>query len=379
MDKLVAMDDMEPTVALLEGTRVVELAGLGPAPFACQLLADLGCEIVAIDRPGRSATTPRSMSGNRPVLEIDLRDPANIDAVRALIDEADVLVEGFRPGVTERLGLGPREVRATNPGLVYARMTGWGQTGPLARTAGHDINYIALTGALHHSARAGQIPTPPSNLLGDFGGGGMYLVTAVLAALLRRSRTGLGAVLDVAITDGTTYLTSMMHEYRAHGAWSDEAGTNRLDTGAPFYDVYACSDGGHVAVGALEDPFFAALIELLELGPGWITERSDPARWPQLRSAIADRLATRPRDEWAALSAPTDACLTPVLTLAEAPEHPHIREREVLVPAPQGDGYRPRLPLGCQTDAAQASTLLTSWGVAPATVDALVAGATADT
>ncbi|MEU6201099.1 CaiB/BaiF CoA-transferase family protein [Streptomyces sp. NPDC047061] len=351
----------------LGGLRVLEFLGLGPGPFAGMLLADLGADVLAVARPG--AVRP-ALVENRPVVELDVKSAEGRGQALRLAENCDVLVEGFRPGVMERLGLGPDDVRDRNPGLVYARMTGWGQRGPLAPTAGHDINYIAITGALHHAARHGEAPTPTANLLGDFGAGGMYLVMSVLAALHERARTGLGRVLDVAIVDGTTYLTAMLHEYRSRGTWSDVAGTNRLDTGAPYYDVYACADGGHVAVGALEAPFFAALAELLGLDPAWNGVREDPARWPELRRDMAAALLRRTRDEWAAAAAGTDACLTPVLNLAEAAGHPHLRARGALVPAPDGrPGWRPTLgggpsararPAGgATTPAAEA---LTRWG-----------------
>lgn len=324
--------------------RVVEFLGLGPAPFACTLLADLGADVLAIARPGH----PRpALAENRPMAEIDLKTPDGRGQAQQLAGAADVLVEGFRPGVLERAGLGPETLLAAHPRLVYARMTGWGQHGPLADRAGHDVNYVGLTGALHHAARRGAVPTPPANLLGDFGGGGMYLVTAVLAALHERARTGQGQVLDVAIVDGTAYLTAMLHEYRSRGTWSDAAGTNRLDTGAPFYDVYECADGGHIAIGALEAPFFAALVDLLELDESWLDKRDDPALWPELRREIEGAVRTRGRDDWAAAAAGTDACLTPVLNLLEATRDPHMRARDVFVPAPAGrPGHRPVLPIG---------------------------------
>lgn len=328
----------------LRDLRVVEFLGLGPAPFACTLLADLGADVLAVARPG----VPRpALAENRPVLELDLKTSEGRRQAQRLARAADVLVEGFRPGVLERAGLGPETLLAENPRLIYARMTGWGQHGPLAQRAGHDINYIGLTGALHHAARRSAVPTPPANLLGDFGGGGMYLVTAVLAALHERTRTGRGQVLDVAIVDGTTYLTGMLHEYRSRGTWSDVAGTNRLDTGAPFYDVYQCADGGHVAIGALEAPFFAALVALLGLDEKWLDLRDDPGLWPDLRRDVERAVRTRTRDEWAAAAAETDACLTPVLSLAEAAADPHIQARNVLVTAPDGQrGHRPALPIG---------------------------------
>jgi alpha-methylacyl-CoA racemase len=343
----------------LAGLRVVEFLGLGPAPFASMLLADLGAEVLAVARPG----APRpALVDNRPVLELDLKTAEGAEMARRLADAADVLVEGFRPGVLERAGLGPDVLLARNPRLVYARMTGWGQHGPLAPRAGHDVNYIALTGALHHAARAGAVPTPPANLLGDFGAGGMYLVASVLAALVRRERTGRGDVLDVAIVDGTTYLTALLHEYRLRGTWSDVAGTNRLDTGAPFYDVYECADGRHVAIGALEPQFFTELVTLLGLDTGWPARRDDPATWPELRRDIGAAVRSRTRDEWAVAAAATDACLSPVLSLAEAAEHPHVRAREVL--APDGAGWRPVLPGRPRPDPGSAEDLLARWPLA---------------
>ncbi|MFW0786964.1 CaiB/BaiF CoA-transferase family protein [Gordonia sp. CPCC 206044] len=342
----------------LRGLRVVEMLGLGPAPFACMLLADLGAEVVPVCRPG--APNP-ALVRNRNPLELDLKDPRSRARVRELIEAADVVVEGFRPGVMERLGLGPDDVHAEESGLVYARMTGWGQTGPLADTAGHDLTYIAVTGALHLATRAGTAPVPPANLLGDFGGGAMYLVTSVLAALHERERTGRGAVLDIAIVDGTTYLTSMQHEYRARGTWSDEPGTNRLDTGAPYYDVYVCADGKYVAVAALEPLFFEALLEVLDLDPELAHGREDPENWPMLRRVIGDTIGRRSRDEWARRAQQTDACLAPVLDLSEAPAHPHIAHREVLVATSEG-AWTPRIPLGFSKSGADTVAVADRWG-----------------
>ncbi|GAA3278678.1 CoA transferase [Dactylosporangium vinaceum] len=338
---------------MLHGVRVLELLGIGPEPFAGMLLADLGADVLALRRPGQ-VPGGGGLERGRPVVAVDLKDPEVLAAVRGLVASADVLLEGYRPGVAERLGLGPQDCHAINPRLVYGRMTGWGQAGPLAPRAGHDINYIAVTGALHAAARAGQRPTPPANLLGDFGGGGMYLVTAVLAALLERARTGTGRVLDIAITDGTTYLASMLYGMHRDGQWRDEAGTNLLDTGAPYYDVYECADGRHVAIGALEPQFFAALAALLGLDAAVCADRDDPARWPALRAAIAAAVLTRTRDEWAALAAGTDACLAPVLDLSEAPRHGQAVARDLFI-----DGM-PRLPIA---RAAASGDIARTWGV----------------
>ncbi|WP_327000482.1 CoA transferase [Dactylosporangium sp. NBC_01737] len=342
----------------LRGVRVLELLGIGPEPFAGMLMADLGADVLALRRPGQ-VPGGGGLERGRPVVSVNLKDPATVEVVSGLVASADVLLEGYRPGVAERLGLGPKDCHAINPRLVYGRMTGWGQTGPLAATAGHDITYIAVTGALHAAARHGRPPTPPANLLGDFGGGGMYLVTAVLAALVERAHTGTGRVLDVAIADGTTYLASMLYGMHRDGRWQDEAGTNLLDTGAPYYDVYACADGRYVAIGALEPQFFAALADLLGLSAAAREGRDDPARWPALRAAIAAAVLTRSRDEWAALAAGTDACLAPVLNLSEAPRHGQAVARGTFA-----DGM-PRLPIGHATATASAADVVRAWGVTP--------------
>ncbi len=331
----------------LAGTRVVEMVGMGPAPFGAMMLADLGAEVVSVLRPG-GALPEGGLGRDRPALVLDLKADGAAGTLLDLVEHADVLVDAFRPGVMERLGAGPDECQRRNPRLVYARMTGWGQSGPLAFRAGHDITYIAITGALHSAARRGERPVPPANLLGDFGGGGMYLVASVLAALLERSRTGVGTVLDVAIVDGTTYLMSMLYGLRAEGGWGDVAGTNLLDTGAPYYDVYTCADSRYVAIGALEPQFFVELLDLLGLDPQLVLTRTDPASWPELRRLIGAAVATRTRDEWATLAASTDACLAPVLDLAEAPTFEHMAARALF---PEGDTERastrtamPRLP-----------------------------------
>ncbi|MGB3437244.1 MAG: CaiB/BaiF CoA-transferase family protein [Actinophytocola sp.] len=344
----------------LTGIRVVEFLGLGPAPFGCLLLADLGAEVLTVTRRGQSTA---AMVRNRSLLELDLKDAEDLALALAVIEKADVVVESFRPGVLERLGLAPERMRERNPALIVARMTGWGQTGPLAPRAGHDINYIAITGALHLARRAGEKPVPPANLLGDFAGGGMYLVVSVLAALVGRAHTGVGALADVAIVDGTTYLTTMLHEYRGLGMWSDEPGTNRLDTGAPYYDTYETADGEYVAVGALEDKFFARFADLIGLSEQDRAGREEPANWPRLRAVIAAAIRTRTRAEWAAEASGVDACLAPVLSLAEAGHDPQMIAREVLAPTPGGEGWVAKLPLGFVDEPAEADDLLVRWGV----------------
>ncbi|MFJ9694847.1 CaiB/BaiF CoA transferase family protein [Kitasatospora sp. NPDC101183] len=310
----------------LDGLRVVELAAIGPAPFACMVLADLGADVLRIDRAdGRRsfADWHRVLDRGRRSLALDLKDPEDVAELLAVVEDSDVLVEGFRPGVAERLGIGPEECRKRNPGLVYARMTGWGQEGPLAQSPGHDINYLALTGALYAIGEAGGPPVPPVNLLGDFAGGGMFLVAGVLAALYERQRSGLGQVVDAAIVDGTGAMLGMLVGMAAAGEWRHQRGANLLDGGAPFYGCYACSDGRHVAVGALEDRFYAALLAGLDLDPGEIPDRDCPANWPVLRQLFARRFARRDRDFWAAAFEGTEACVTPVLSVAEAAHHPH--------------------------------------------------------
>jgi alpha-methylacyl-CoA racemase len=314
----------------LEGVKVVELAGIGPAPFACMLLAELGADVLRIDRPGGALSlTPPELdlvNRGRRSAALDLKQPAAVDVVRRLVERADVLIEGFRPGVAERLGLGPEECHALNPRLVYGRMTGWGQDGPLAQTAGHDIDYLALTGALHLIGRAGGPPQVPANLLGDFAGGSLYLVIGVLAALYDAQLTGRGQVVDAAIVDGSAHLTTMLLGALAAGTWRQERGTNLLDTGAPFYDVYETADGEHMSVGAIEPRFYAELVERLGID---VPDRDDPAQWPELRKVLAETFRERTQAEWIAVFEGSDACVAPVLPLAA--EHPHLAARGTFV------------------------------------------------
>ena len=324
----------------LTGIRVIELAGIGPAPFAAMMLGDLGADVVRVDRLGGGgfgAFPGDLLNRNRRSVAVDLKRPEGRDLVLALVCEADALVEGFRPGVAERLGIGPTDCFAVNPKLVYGRMTGWGQGGPLAHSAGHDIDYLALTGALHGVGRAGERPVPPMNLLGDFGGGGMMLALGVVAALHAVCNDGPGQVVDAAIVDGVSVLATQIHALRGIGLWQDPRGVNLLDGGAPFYDTYECADGRYVAVGALEPQFYAELVRLsgFPLDGDDAPDRDDPANWPALRAAWARLFRTRTRDEWTELLAGTDACVAPVLDWAEAPEHQHLRDREVFV-APDG-------------------------------------------
>jgi alpha-methylacyl-CoA racemase len=322
----------------LHGVRVVEFAGLGPGPFCGMLLADLGADVVRIDRRGARGglmgalgTTSLLDRGKRSIA-LDLKDDDDLRVVRALVGRADVLLEGFRPGVMERLGLGPDELLSLHPALVYGRMTGWGQTGPLSGSAGHDIGYIALTGALGATGRPDERPAPPLNLLGDFGGGGVFLALGAVAALVHARATGQGQVVDAAIVDGTAVLTTMIHGMLAGGTWIDRRGRNLLDTGAPFYDVYRCADGQFVAVGALEEQFYAALLEGLGLaGDESLPDRTDPRQWPALHERFTEAFGRRTRAEWWSVFEGTDACVAPVWSLLEATSDPHNRERGVFV------------------------------------------------
>lgn len=320
----------------LSGIRVVEFTGIGPGPMAAMLLADLGASVIRIDRPraaeavAAGAAGPH-MSRGRPVIGADLKSEEGLRTARELVRAADVLLEGFRPGVMERLGLGPDACLQENPRLVYARVTGWGQSGPLADRAGHDVNYISLNGALHSIGRRGQAPVPPVNLVGDFAGGTMFAVAGVLAALVERQTSGRGQTVDAAMVDGSAFLMSMAYEDRERGSWSDERGTNYLDTGAPWYDVYECADGRHVSVGCIEPQFYAAFLAGIGLDGADLPGQWDRERWPELRERFAAVLRTRSRDEWARVFADTDACVQPVLSMGEAADHPQIRERGSVV------------------------------------------------
>ncbi|HEV7187456.1 MAG TPA: CaiB/BaiF CoA-transferase family protein [Blastococcus sp.] len=325
---------MQPSTGPLTGLRVVELAGIGPAPYACMLLAELGADLIRVDRPGGGGIlvdpSKDALNRSRPSIAVDLKSAEGRDVLLRLLDSADVLVEGLRPGVLERLGAGPDEVLARNPRLVYARMTGWGQDGPLAQRAGHDINYLGLTGALHAIGTADK-PVVPLNIGADFGGGSMFLLVGVLAALVERATSGRGQVVDAAMVDGASSLITMVYGLLGAGLWQDRRAANLLDGGAPFYDTYACADGRHVAVGALEPQFYAAFVDGLGLTGALPGAQYDGAHWPEHRRRFAEAFATKPRDEWAGLFAGTDACVTPVLGLTEAPAHPHLAARGTFV------------------------------------------------
>jgi alpha-methylacyl-CoA racemase len=360
----------------LAGLKVLELAGLGPGPHAAMLLADLGADVVRVDRPGGGGLelVPRSqdqtLRGRRSVTA-DLKSDEGRELVLSLAARADVLIEGLRPGVTERLGIGPQDCQARNPGLVYARMTGWGQDGPLAQRAGHDIGYLALTGMLHTIGPA-EKPAVPLNLVGDFGGGSMFLVLGIMAALHERQGSGLGQVVDAAIVDGTPVLAQMQWAYRGAGVWNDARQSNLLDGAAPFYDTYTCSDGEHVAVGALEPQFYAQLLEGLGLADAGLPHQHDLRGWPELRARFTETFAGRTRDEWAAVFVDTDACVVPVLSMAEAVQHPHNVARGTFVeadgvvqpaPAPRFSRTPATLTTGARVPGEDTDAVLADWGV----------------
>ncbi|MEU1014331.1 CaiB/BaiF CoA-transferase family protein [Streptomyces sp. NPDC005898] len=359
----------------LAGVRVVELAGIGPGPFAAMLLADLGADVVRVDRPdgGGLAIDPAYdvTNRNKRSVLIDLKAAGGPGRVLDLVERADVLIEGYRPGVAERLGVGPEACHARNPALVYGRMTGWGQDGPLARSAGHDIAYIAITGTLGMIGKAGEPPAIPANLLGDYAGGSLYLVVGVLAALTHARAHGTGQVVDAAIVDGAAHLSTMIHGMLAAGGWQDRRGANLLDGGCPFYGTYETSDGGHMAVGPLEQRFydeFIALLGLAEAAPA----RKDLARWDELREAVAARFKERTREDWTAVFEGSDACVAPVLSLREAPAHPHLAARGTFTdhggitqpaPAPRFSATPTRVRTGPARPGADTAEVARDWDV----------------
>ena len=323
----------------LQGVKIIEVAGIGPGPFAAMLLSDMGADVVRVDRAsnamgGDPANPPADvLNRGRRSVALDLKSPEGVAVLMDMVEQADVLIEGYRPGVAERLGFGPDDCAARNPKLVYGRMTGWGQEGPYAPTAGHDINYIALAGVLAHLGREGEKPTPPINLVGDFGGGAMFLAFGVVCALLEAQRSGQGQVVDAAMVDGASYLMMMMWAFSAMGIWSEERGTNMLDTGAHYYDTYECKDGGFVSIGSIEPKFYAQLLELTGLEEDYasrgesLPNQQDKARWGEMKERLAAIFLTRTRDEWSAVMEGTDVCFAPVLTMQEATRHPHNVER----------------------------------------------------
>jgi alpha-methylacyl-CoA racemase len=364
----------------LEGIRILEFAGIGPGPFCAMMLADMGAEVLRLDRV--QSVLPKTperpsldlLSRGRRSLAVDLKQPEGLELVLRLVERADGLLEGFRPGVMERLGLAPDVCLARNPRLVYGRMTGWGQEGPLADAAGHDINYIALAGALGAIGRRGQAPVPPLNLVGDFGGGGMLLAFGMVCALLERERSGRGQVVDAAMVDGAAALMTIFFGARASGWWKDERGTNMLDTGAHFYDVYETKDGGYVSIGSIEPQFYGELLERVGLAGETLPAQMDRSGWAGLKERLAAVFRTRTRDEWCTLLEGTDVCFAPVLSMGEAPEHPHNRARGTFVevagtvqpaPAPRFGRSKPEIARPPAWPGQHTDEALRDWGVAP--------------
>ena len=372
----------------LSGVRIIELAGIGPGPFCAMMLADMGADVIRVERSsavrGGDPDVPPAdvMLRGRRSIGVDMKSPEGIETVMRLVESADGLIEGFRPGVTERLGVGPDDCLALNPRLVYGRMTGWGQEGPYAQAAGHDINYIALAGALESMGRQGEAPVPPLNLVGDFGGGGMYLAFGMVCALLEARSSGEGQVVDAAMVDGAASLMTFFHGFRAMGIWNDERGTNLLDTGAHFYDVYECADGNFVSIGSIEPQFYAELRQHLGLDDDAFDEQLNPQRWPDLKARIAEVVRGRTRDEWDAILRDTDVCYAPVLSLDEAPKDPHHVARGTFVevdgvaqaaPAPRFSRTSPDVPRAWTAAGADTRDVLASFDFDDAEIERLVA------
>ncbi|MBD9434182.1 CoA transferase [Achromobacter sp. ACM03] len=365
----------------LNGLTVVEMAGIGPGPFCAMMLADMGADVIRIDRlaPGFLGGGGTIIDRGRRTIALDLKKPGATDIVLRLLDRADALLEGFRPGVMERLGLGPDECLARNPRLVYGRMTGWGQDGPLAQAAGHDLNYIAITGALHAMGHADRPPTPPLHLVGDMGGGAMMLAFGVLCGLLEAGRTGRGQVVDAAICDGASLLASAYHGKLQDGGWINQRQSNMLDGGAHFYGCYACADGKYVSIGAIEPQFYRLLLERCGIDDPDFQQQWERAQWPQLRAKLAGIIAGRTREQWCALLEGTDACFAPVLDFEEAPRHPHhvarnsfIETGGIVHPAPAPRLSRtPGQARAVPAPGAHTEELLAELGLAPAEIQAL--------
>lgn len=365
---------------------MVEIAGIGPGPFAAMTLADMGADVVRVDRvsaAGGDTSVPNKdvLNRGRRSIAVDLKHDDGVETVLRLVERADALIEGFRPGVAERLGIGPEACRGRNPRLVYGRMTGWGQTGPYAKAAGHDIDYIALAGTLAHLGRAGSKPTPPINLVGDFGGGGLVLALGLVCGILEARGSGEGQVVDAAMVDGAALLMTMMWGLRAMGVWNESFGTNALDTGGPFYDTYETADGRFVAVGALEPQFYAELLERTGLSDEVLPAQMDQAGWPQLRERFTELFRAKTRDEWCEILEQTDACFAPVLTMSECVEHPHIRARRTIVEDANGVPQPAPAPRFSRTEAQLSAPpawpgqhtveVLTDWGFSTDDVSAL--------
>ena len=372
----------------LAGLKIVEMVGLGPAPFCAMMLADMGAEVIRIDqkpKPG-AKTLPMLntrfdvLARGRRSLVLDLKQPRGVTAALKLIAQADALIEGYRPGVMERLGLGPALCMEQNPRLVYGRMTGWGQTGPLAKAAGHDINYVALSGALHAIGRPGEPPPPPLNLVGDFGGGAMMLAFGMVCALLEAGRSGKGQVIDAAMTDGAALLSAMIYGFKACGGWSNQRGANLLDGGAHFYDTYVCADGKFISIGPIEPQFYKLMLDLCGIGDGEFDVQLDVSRWPALKQKLAALFASKTREEWCELMEGSDACFAPVLDFDEAPQHPHNRERGSFIeidgvvqpaPAPRFSRTQPEVSRPPALAGEHSAEVLTDWGMSEGEIEAM--------
>lgn len=360
----------------LQGLKIVEIVGIGPAPFCAMMLADMGAEVIRIDRVSGAGFFVESkydvMARNRRSLALDLKDPESVRTALQLIDRADALIEGFRPGVMERLGLGPDVCMERNKKLVYGRMTGWGQSGPLAHAAGHDINYISISGALHGIGKAGEPPTVPLNYVGDFGGGGMLLAFGMMCALHEAGRTGEGQVVDAAMSDGSALLSSMMYGFNAAGQWSNERGENMLDGGAHFYGTYACADGKFVSIGSIEPQFYKQLLEVCGLDSATLPPQLDAHSWPVMRERLDEVFKTKTQAEWCVLMEGTDICFAPILNWDEAPQHEHNRARGTFVniagvvqpaPAPRFSRTVPDVPKTPSEPGADTENILRDWGI----------------
>ena len=368
----------------LNGVRIIEMGGIGPGPFCAMMLADMGAEVIRVDRKGPPENRPDAkyeiLHRGRRSIAMDLKKPEAVRALLKLIEHAEVLLEGFRPGVMERLGLGPEECLARNPKLVYGRMTGWGQDGPLSQAAGHDINYIALSGALHSIGKAGEKPVPPLNLVGDFGGGGMLLAFGIVCALYESDKSGQGQVIDAAMVDGAATLMAAFYGLRAGGKWNDQRGTNMLDGGAHFYDTYETADGKWISVGSIEPQFYALLLKHAGITDPDFTNRMEPGNWPRLKEKIAAVFKTKSRDDWCRIMENTDVCFAPVLTFEETMKHPHNVARKTFVeiegvpqpsPAPRFSRTRVKIQGPPPAPGEHTDAVLEEWGLSTHEIEAL--------
>ncbi|MEE4281199.1 MAG: CaiB/BaiF CoA-transferase family protein, partial [Pseudomonadales bacterium] len=373
----------------LSGFKIIELAGIGPGPFCGMMLSDMGAEVIRVERISGADRAPKDvLARNRRSVALDLKSPEGVETVLRLVESADALFEGFRPGVTERLGLGPDVVLARNPRLVYGRMTGWGQEGPMAQAAGHDINYIGLSGALHAIGRQGERPVPPLNLVGDFGGGGMLLAYGLVCGMLESQRSGKGQVVDAAMVDGSAALMAMFFSFAASGAFTDQRGTNLLDGAAHFYDTYETKDGKHVCIGSIEPQFYALLIEKAGLDPEKYAKQMDPTQWPILKADLTQTFLSKTQAQWCEIMEGTDVCFSPVLSIFEAPEHPHNKARNSYIevdgvmqqaPAPRFSRTSPEISHGARVPGQDTLSVLQDYGfsndeIAALQTDGVIAG-----